>query len=146
MPKQITAFIGHSFSRDDQPTVSLIKGIVSSLGLKIVSGESPEAISISDKIKKRINISDVFIGIFTRRHFIQDNENWTTLPWVIEEKGYSLGQNNKRPIIILVEEGINIRDELGGLGGDLEYIVFERAKLENVRNKLKSVLRGLILV
>lgn len=136
--RRAVTFVAHSFAAADSGLVMVFKQALRRRGCTIVSGERSEARRISDKIKKRINASDLFLAILTRRH--RTREGWTTSPWVVEEKGYSLGQNPNRPIILLVEDGIPVPDETGGLGGDVEYIRFDRDRLDLAKNRLGEVI------
>ena len=96
---------------------------------------------IGQKIKERIGRADLFVAILTRRYPIRNNKYWTTAPWVVEEKGFSIGQNPRRPIILLVEDGIEVPTETGGLEGDLEYIKFDRYRLDIAQKELRGLLR-----
>lgn len=97
---------------------------------------------MSDKIRERIGASDMFVALCTKRHRIEKEGGWTTSPWVIEEKGYSLGQNPMRPILIIVESGIAVPAETGGVEGDLEYIRFDRSHLAELAQKIRVMLSG----
>lgn len=119
-------FIGHSFSPNDHEVIDRIKSFFSSFGLMVDTGERPEAKSVSEKIKERIIGADVFVGVFTRKHKISETNDYTTSPWVLEEKTFALGI--RKPILILVEEGV---DFSGGLQGDYEYVLFKRDKLSD---------------
>ena len=143
--KKPIVFVGHSCKAADRSVISLLMKTISSSKIKIVSDEQPEAKGIGEKIRRRIDSSDVFIGIFTRRHLIRENNTWTTSPWIVEEKGYSLGQNSKRPIILIVEDGVPIPTEIGGLEGDLEYLVFDRTRMPETQKRLREILRSLSL-
>lgn len=123
--------------------VDAVAGALREAGLSVLTGESAEARGVSDKVRRRIGRSDVFVAVMTRRHPIAGGQAWTTIPWVIEEKGYSLGQNPARPIIALVEQGITVPGETGGLGGDLEVIYFDRQRFEAAEAKLRQVLAHL---
>lgn len=133
------AFVAHSFAPEDLPVVNSTVEIIRHAGVSVLSGERPEARGVSRKIKDRIKKSNLFIALMTHRHQF-DKQAWTTSPWVIEEKGYSLGQNSSRPIIALIEEGIPVPDETGGLEGDLEIIFFNRKQFEVVQTKLRQIL------
>ena len=133
-------FIAHSFDLEDLGVVASFKRALQRRGYSITSGERPEARRVSEKIKERIDRSHIFVAILTRRQLIADGSRWTASPWVIEEKGYSLGQNPQRPMILLVEDGITIPDEIGGLEGDIEYIRFDRFLLDPARRKLGDIL------
>jgi hypothetical protein len=142
-PRRVV-FLGHSFAPDDRALVQLVKRTLATAGCSVVSGEASEARRVSDKVRRRIASADVFVALFTRRHAVKA-VGWTTSSWVVEEKAYSLGQDPDRPIILLVEEGIPIPGETGGLNGDLEYIRFERHRTEGPHRKLREMLEALPL-
>lgn len=131
--------MAHSFAPEDIPVVATTVEIIRKFGISVLSGERLEARGISRKIKDRIESSNLFIAIMTHRHNI-GKQLWTTSPWVIEEKGFSLGQNPDRPIIALIEEGIPVPAESGGLEGDLEIIFFNRNQFETALIKLRQIL------
>ena len=139
----LTAFVAHSFLPNDRAVVDNLIKTIRTAGFSPISGERPEARAVSEKIKRRIHRASVFIAILTRRHAVTDSHTWTTSPWIIEEKGYSLGQNPARPIVLLIEHGIPIPGETGGLEGDLEYFVFDRSHIDLAQRKLRNVLRDI---
>jgi hypothetical protein len=108
--------------------------------MTVLTGERPEAKAVGQKVRSRIDSADLFVGVLTRRHSIRDGEMWTTSPWVVEEKGYSIGQRPARPIILLIEDGILVPSETGGLEGDLEFIPFRRHEFELAKERLREVL------
>jgi hypothetical protein len=136
----LIAFLAHSFSSGDKALVSIVSKIIKRTGMKVLTGERPEAKTVGQKVRRRIDSADLFIGLLTRRHSIRDGELWTTSPWVVEEKGYSIGQKPARPIILLIENGILVPSETGGLEGDLEFIEFRRHEFELVKERLREVL------
>jgi hypothetical protein len=142
--KQKTAFVGHGFALEDKPVVDSVLDTLQRAGISVMTGEPPEARGISKQIQERISTSDIFIAVMTRRHWIQDKKTWTTSAWVVEEKGYSLGQNPERPVIVLVEAGISIPTDTGGLDGDLEKIVFDSAQFSIAEAKLEEMVRQLV--
>lgn len=145
-PKQpLVAFVAHSFSSSDKGLVSIITKLIKRAGMIVLTGERPEAKAVGKKVRHRIDSADLFIGILTRRHDIRNGELWTTSPWIIEEKGYSIGQKFARPIILLIENGIPVPTETGGLEGDLEYIKFSRHEFDLAKERLRDVLAAEIL-
>ena len=109
------------------------------VGFETLTGDRPEARGVAQKVRSRIEAADVFVGLLTRRHPIPSG-GYTTSPWVIEEKGYFLGLGANRPIVIVVEEGIAVPSETGGLAGDLEYIALERFDPDSAMKKLRVAL------
>ena len=123
-----TAFVGHSFADQDRPIVDFVIGLLRVLGFSILTGEKPRAGSIPGKVKSRIEKQDIFVGIFTRKDKISRKQEWTTSPWVTDEKAYALGKSKK--LILLKETGVG---SIGGIqGADYELLPFDRTKLEQI--------------
>lgn len=137
-----TAFLGHSFDPDDFFVVRTFKEVLQTAHWSVVTGEKAAATRVSEKVRTRIADAALFVAIFTRRHRITDG-HWTTSPWVIEEKAYSFGTAPQRPIILLVELGIPVPGETGGLHGDLEFIPFHRPRLDTAVRLLRQMLRSI---
>ena len=81
----------------------------------------------SDKVKKLIEAQHIFVGIFGRRDKLAKKAEWTTSPWVIDEKAYALGRSKR--LVLLKEEGVT---SIGGLQGDYEFIEFSRERLDKL--------------
>ena len=137
------AFVAHSFARTDATLVAATKRAVRSAGYSIVTGEAAEVLRVSEKVRQRIDGATLFVALLTRRFKIGDGR-WSTSPWVIEEKAYSLGSDGTRPIILLVERGVAVPEETGGLNGDLEYIGFERERFDVARAKIREMMRRVL--
>jgi hypothetical protein len=120
-----TIFVGHSFSPADQIIIDPILNFLRSLGFVVITGEKPKADRISEKIKALIDQQCCFLGIFTRRDKIARKQEWTTSPWVLDEKAFAVGKGKK--LVLLKEIGVG---SIGGIQGDYEYIEFDRNKLE----------------
>jgi hypothetical protein len=119
-----TAFVGHSFAREDAELVNTFINILEALGVQVVTGSKPKADKISDKVKALIEKQHLFVGIFTRRDKLEGKNSWTTSTWVIEEKAYAVAQ--KRPLILLKEADV---ESIGGMHGDYQFIEFSRDKI-----------------
>ncbi len=151
------AFVGHSFSEKDKSLVDAIKTFLTQSRVQWEDGVPPGGNnpSISDKIRKRIDANDIFIGIFTvdeeigeqrrRRSFFfsrqpkqRQLQKFTTSNWVIQESGYALGKN--KGLILLVEHGVH---EFPGLQGDKELIFFDRNDLSPAFVKLLQMFQQL---
>ncbi len=132
---KLTAFVAHSFDTDDQRKVLPILSFLSSLrdvGFIWQTAERAEVESVSAKVRRFIDESDVFVGILTARHPVYTVGSlksawdvfrgslkpavWTTPPWILQEMGYAL--KGDRDLLIFREPEV----EAGGLQGDLEYI------------------------
>ncbi len=124
-PFSPTAFVGHSFAASDRYIVESVIGTLREVGFSVVTGERPRAERISEKVKRLIDGQHLFVGLFTRRERIVRKQEWTTSPWVIDEKAYALGHNKR--LLLLKEQGIA---SIGGLQGDYEFIEFSRDRLD----------------
>jgi hypothetical protein len=124
-PFRPSAFLGHSFATEDKIVADCVRETLESIGVKVVTGEKPEAESISEKVKRRIEAQHIFVGLFTRREKIVGKKQWATSGWIIDEKAYALGKSKK--LILLKEDGVV---NIGGLQGDHEYIEFTRDRLD----------------
>ncbi len=122
-----TCFVGHSFSEADRSINDVVLSCLDSLGLKVVTGEKPKADSISEKVKREIDDQPIFVGVFTRRDKIARKSEWTTSPWVIDEKAYAIGRRKK--LILLKETGVST---IGGIQGDYEFLEFARNDLSSL--------------
>lgn len=125
-------FVAHSFNPDDVELVNKVKDFLSYFGIRIDSGERPDARSISDKIKARIVDCDILLGLFTKRHKIEGTAEFTTSQWVVEEKSYAVSLNKK--ILLYVEEGVQFSP---GLQSDFEFVKFSREALSD--SLIKSI-------
>ncbi|MCX6168125.1 MAG: hypothetical protein NTX65_02210 [Ignavibacteriales bacterium] len=114
-------FIGQSFITSDKAVNEFIFKFFSAFGLKVTTGEKPKADSVSKKVKERIEASNIFVGIFTRRDKLEGKPEWTTSSWVIDEKAYAFAKNKK--LFLLKEQGVS---SIGGVQGDYEYLEFDR--------------------
>jgi len=119
----ISAFIGRSFIKEDEPLWAEIAKFLNSLnqvGFSWEDAEESQAKPISDKVKEKIGRNDVFIGVLAKRepvydkpffslgkyHFVTTPHNWTSSYWVIQESGYAIGM--KKKVIFLIEDGLSI--------------------------------------
>jgi hypothetical protein len=126
-----TAFVGHSFSNPDAPVVSAVTATLKCLGIDVLTGEKPKSDTVSEKVKRRIEQQNMFVGLFTRRDKIARKSEYSTSTWVIDEKAYALARGKK--LILLKEEGVA---SIGGIQGDYEYIQFDRHELHELVIKL----------
>jgi hypothetical protein len=133
-PFRAAAFVGYSFAPTDKLVVDCVIESLVSLGVKVVTGEKPRADRISDKVKRLIEDQHIFVGVFTKRDKISRKKEWTTSPWVLDEKAYALAKGKK--LILLKEVGVV---SIGGIQGDYEFIEFSRDTLHSVPTRLVSM-------
>lgn len=127
----LTVFVGQSFAANDSEVNKCVGDVLEALGATVVTGEKPKADSISEKVKALIEGQAIFVGIFTRRDKIARKPEWTTSPWVIDEKAYAVGR--QKPLVLLKEQGVG---SIGGIQGDYEFIEFSRESLGSLALRL----------
>lgn len=133
-----SVFIGQSFTVSDANMNDMIKGLVEAYGLPCSTGEKPRAESVSVKVRERIDEHAIFLGIFARRDKIKGKSEWTTSPWIIDEKAYAFAKGKK--LILLKETGVG---SIGGIQGDYEYVEFQRDALAQLFIKLIQIFTDL---
>jgi tetratricopeptide (TPR) repeat protein len=152
----MTAFIARSFSKDDEvrlrPTLEFLESF-RKFGFVCESAEPAEVESVSIKVRRIIDQSDVLIGFFTKRHPVYNLTDsswfersfkkptpvaWSSPPWVLQESGYALAKGKK--LILLREVGV----EIPGLQGDLEYVAFMPERASEVFAKLSEMIHELM--
>ncbi len=158
----IKAFVGHSFTPEDSPIVSVILTYLDGISelnprFSWEHAEHPEPAPVDSKILRLLEDKNLFIGICTRkervispsalkrswldRRTLRVNElnlEWKTSDWIIQEIGLAIGKNMK--IILLVEDGIR---SPGTLQGNLEYIPLPRETPEKSFKALLGMLATL---
>lgn len=126
-----SAFVGQSFAPSDKRVNQCVSDMLEALGIKVITGERPKADFISEKVKHLIEEQSIFVGIFARRDKIARKSEWTTSPWIIDEKAYAVGRH--KPLILLKEHGVG---SIGGIQGDYEFLEFARDALESLAVRL----------
>jgi len=131
------AFVGQSFAPADELVNNTVQKFLQSIGIEVITGERPADRSVSEKVKARIEIADIFVGIFTCREELAKGGEWSASMWVVDEKAYAIAMDKK--LVLIKEVGVQ---SIGGLQGDYEYLEFNRAHLEGLVLKLIDVFRG----
>lgn len=108
---------------------------ISNFNVAISRGSEADTISISEKVKNKIDDADIVIAIMTKD---EQNEqgSWFPSKWIIEELAYALANKNKEIIRILEKDC----DTNGRIFGDKEYISFERKNPSEAFIKLAEIL------
>ena len=132
------AFVGQSFSEEDDNVNEPIKRLIRAFGLTVTTGEKPKAGTVSAKVRERIEAAQVFVGIFTRRDKLAGGTGWAASAWVIDEKAYALAKNKR--LILIKEQGVK---SVGGLQGDYEYLEFQREQMADLLIRLLETLKSL---
>ncbi|TAN43335.1 MAG: hypothetical protein EPN25_00730 [Nitrospirae bacterium] len=160
---QLKAFIGHSFTDDDDDVVrAFLKffGQVNkmNIGFSWEHAETAEPKELAEKVMRLIEDKNLFIGICTGKEAAvnqaklrpgrfkksvlraeQSEFSFKTSDWIIQEIGLAKGRNME--LILLVEEGVR---QPGGLQGNLEYISFERLSPEKSFGKVLEMIQSLL--
>jgi tetratricopeptide (TPR) repeat protein len=163
MMNKVRAFVGHSFSKDDETLnktfldyLDQIKAM--EIGFIWDHAKAAEPRQLAEKVMSLIRDRNLFIGICTKKErVIGPNElercwikrrvlgghesmfSWKTSDWIIQEIGLAMGR--EMDLILLLEEGLRLP---GGLQGDIEYIEFTRENPERSFGKLLEMIRSLI--
>jgi hypothetical protein len=136
--QQRSVFVGQSFRPADAAVNSAVARLVEAFGFLVVTGEKPQADSVSQKVRGRIEQADLFVGIFTRRERLGRRAEWATSAWVIDEKAYALARGKK--LVLVRESGVQ---SIGGIQGDYEFVEFTRDDIPDMLIKLVAVMRAL---
>jgi hypothetical protein len=130
-----SAFVGHSFSPSDKDLVSTVVRLIEAFDIRVETGERPSADSVSAKVKRRIDRSDAFVGVFTRREKLSGREAYTTSAWIIDEKAYAVARDKK---LVLLKDALV--ESIGGMQGDYEYLPFDPADVLDLAVRLVELL------
>lgn len=129
-------FVGHSFDARDKPVVDVVCRLLTTLDIKVVTGEKPKADRVSTKVRRRIEECEGFMGVFTERDKLAGKDKWATSAWIIDEKAYALASNKK--LVLIKERRVS---SIGGLQGDYEYLEFDRDDLADLILRLLEMIR-----
>lgn len=158
----INAFIGHSFTEDDEAVVQAflkyfdqVKNLFPAFDW--VHAKAAQPTELADKVLKLVEDCNTFIGICTRKEIVSqessyrvkrfDSQNriikydklqWKTSDWIIQEIGMAAGQ--RMSIICLLENDCR---RPSGLQGDVEFITFDRNAPEKAFGKLLEMIEAL---
>src|SRR6266446_519220 len=126
--REIKAFVGHSFAKDDAPVVALylkyfeqLTGLLPNFSWE--HAEAAEPIELAEKVKYKIADKNVFIGICTRKELAISESlltdlvlrpdcwkghkrdfEWKTSDWIIQEIGLAIGRGLE--VVLLLEEAV----------------------------------------
>lgn len=118
--------MAYRFIPEDEGIANTIKKLLELEGFVCVDAQTAKAEDVSDKVKKEIENSDGVVVIFTKVKQLS-NGKWTTSSWLNDEKAFALGKN--KPILLFFEDCID-PDERKGIHGELEYLPFNRDKMD----------------
>ena len=161
---QIHAFVGHSFTSDDEEIVRVFLRYFDDvkrlgIGFDWVHAESAEPLDLRDKVLRLADGANLFIGICTSKEravglkalsstwFFKDRLSakesqfsTKTSDWIIQEIGFAIGKGMK--LLLLVEEGLR---QPGGLQGNIEYITFSRTAPEKSFGRILQMIQSLLV-
>ena len=130
-----TVFIPYNLGEKNKEITTKFINFISKFDVVISVGSETDTISVSEKVKSKIDNADIIIAIMTKDE--QDNKGiWSPSKWIIEELAYSLAYKNKE-IVRLIENGCITE---GRIFGDREYISFDRENPTDALIKLAGVL------
>jgi len=160
---EIRAFVGHSFSEEDDPVVRAyldyfdeIKNM--GIGFTWDHAKAAETKDLAAKVLNKIQDKNLFIGICTKKESVVDPENlkpaifnkrrltgdasnfqWKTSDWIVQEIGLAIGRGMQ--LMLLLEQDVR---RPGGLQGNHEYIFFNRNAPERSFQQILETLRSLM--
>lgn len=119
--------------------MNIVERLLSSHGVRLVSGHALQGEAISSAIMRRIEEADGLIALLTRRDKLADG-GWSTHMWVRDELEYAYRLG--KPTVCFVESGVN-----PGLGliereqirFDREDVLLSLLKLSDIIGKWKEV-------
>lgn len=114
------AFLSYSFRPENDELVGLVRGQLLAMAFDVVEGDDPRPVSVSDKVKSKIDSCDVAVVLMTKE--VQTSQGWSASTWVNQEATYALGR--KMVVIRLIEADV-VSD--GKIFGDQEYVRLERS-------------------
>lgn len=158
----IKAFVGHSFTDDDEAIVSIflkffdqIKGSLQSF--EWVSAQKAAPQILAEKVRGLMEDRNTFIAICTKKELVlppnsvspsvifsniskfkNSDVQWKTSDWIIQELGLAIAHSMS--FLILLEEGCR---RPGSLQGDVEFISFTRDAPEKSFGKILEMLQAL---
>jgi Flp pilus assembly protein TadD len=158
MTQKIAAFVAKSFDPADEAKIAPIEKFLESfrqLGFIPRAAEQSEVESVSEKVRGLIDESDVFVGIFTKRHPVYRFQGrwrttmsalkgslkpstWSAPPWVLQESGYALRGN--KTLVLFRETDV----EIPGLQGDLEYIPYDPQNPATALQRASEMINGIV--
>ena len=120
-------FVSISFTDKDKEINDYFTGLLKALSIEYLTGEPYSKKSVPEKVKSRIDKSDIVISILTRRHQIQ-GDKYTTSAWCIKEISYAQGKG--KDAIIITEKNIN---EIAGLDYEKDIIYLDRKDIKSIQ-------------
>lgn len=133
-------FVPYNLGEKNKLITQKFIDFISKFEVIISLGSETDTISVSEKVKSKIDNADIIVAIMTKDEQ-NDKGNWSTSKWIIEELAYALANKDKE-IIRLLEKG---NDTNGRIFGDKEYIPFDREDPSEALINLAEVLNKKIV-
>lgn len=131
-------FVGYRFTPEDKELLDKFIELFTLEGFNCISGETAKAEDIDEKVKETIEQqSEGVIVIFTKEEELREG-GWTTSTWLTDEKAFAIGKN--KPVLLFFEDCI-AQTQRKGIHGELEYVEFNRDKLDEALLKAIPYLR-----
>lgn len=134
--KTPVVFVSYNFAEKNKDLSTQVISFLETQNVAILVGSEPGVDSVSEKVKSKIDDSDIVVGLMTA-----DEEDasgkWSASKWIREELAYALAEK-ERVVIRMIEENC---DTSGRIFGDREYISFKRDNLMPAIIKLASILQ-----
>lgn len=158
----IRAFVGHSFTKEDEQLVQIFLDFFSELEKNDINftwchAKEAETKDLAEKVITKMKEKNLFIGICTKKEMVIDENSlkkslfsqnklsgeasdysWKTSDWIIQEIGLAIGLGLE--VMLLVEDGVV---KLGGLQGNHERIPFNRGLPHKAFQKILETIRSI---
>ena len=114
-------FLVFPFRPEDKGLVSYIEQLMASQFVQIITGERLGGEQLTPAVQTKIEQAQGLVGLLTHRDQ-KVNGGWTTHQWVLDEISYARNLPDKKRVIALVEDGVDV----GGMYQSHECISFKR--------------------
>jgi hypothetical protein len=119
-------FVAFRYTSEDEKIAEKFMELFEYENFIVLSARIAEARDIDEKARGMISEADGIIVIFTRESELKEG-GWTTSTWLTDEKAFAIGKD--KPPILFYEDCI-AESQMKGIHGNLEYIKFNRERLD----------------
>jgi tetratricopeptide (TPR) repeat protein len=156
---KISAFVGHSFTKEDEPLVFEIIRCLNAVENAIEGFAWDHAleaapIEVQDKVLAKMDGKNLLIAICSAKEHVFDRKSFWKIPfsknilissdavqtktsdWIIQEIGVAIGRGMQ--VIVLQERGVR---KPGNFQGNVEFIDFDRNNFSEILTKLIQMVR-----
>jgi len=117
-----TLFLSFHFDGANKTIAEQVNLLVTSHGLRTVTGEHLAGGGVSETVKRRIEASDALIAIALADPARPVDVKFDTFRWVYDEIGYARGKDKR--VAVLVPSDVDLG---AGMHGDAERIAYDAA-------------------